>query len=427
VPIGGPTIQTATIKSTNILKNLNLMKKIFVILSAIVSLASSVTNLAIVTAGAGMITYAALDNETASIAVMSALFVAGLFAKKSPNFAYIVFTEGICEKVQDSLNRIMGANSPSLKRTQVGYLQAITSPQNTSGMEVIPIDPGDGKIKQVRIKYIQRGTEADTVTTKPNPCVTVLEKAPLEDTISVDDYVGMATMKFTESQMRRLCEPDSEYMRAVINAEVDAVVRKLNRMLITSQGLNFGNFNPNVVGAKSVQLLQASNNNAANYIGEATIMEDLENLDMNGRPIVIGSGNLGLYTRQVGIGCCNNFGQDISQAGNMDFFRDRFVGPILGNTNDFIALIPGHIQLLTFNEYVGPYAKENDVFSHGTFRDPITGLVFDSRWHYNDCEDFYTWQFGLNFDMFYLPTDSYSAYDEMVGVNGTLHYRATSA
>ena len=51
------------------------------------------------------------------------------------NFAFSApfeFTAGICANIQSSLNELMGANSPEMKRTPVGYLQAITSPTNTA-------------------------------------------------------------------------------------------------------------------------------------------------------------------------------------------------------------------------------------------------------------------------------------------------------
>lgn len=399
------------------------MKKLFTILSALFVLAGSLANSALLSIGSGIIVSAAISPEIGAYTAV-ALFVASLFMPSaSGNYAYITFTQGICEKVQTSLVEIFGNNAPNLKRTQVGYLQALTSPQNTAGMTILPIDPGTGKKKQVRVKYSQRGTESDITTSKPASCATELEKEPFEETVDISNYIGTKGLKFSESEMRKLCGPDSAWMAEVINNEMDALAVKLNKYLITNQSSNFGAFNPNVVGAKTVNLLYGAQN-AANYIGEATIMEDIEALDSSAKPLVIGSGKLGLYSRMTGIGCCNTLGQDISQAGNMDFFRDRFVGNILGNADDFIALLPGHVQLLTWNEYVGSYAKENQTFSHGTITDPFTGMVYDMKWHYNDCDDYYFVQLGVNWDQYFMPSNAFSAYDELVGMNGSLHYRA---
>jgi len=337
------------------------------------------------------------------------------------------FTRGICPTIQKNLIDYISAQGTNLKRTQVGYLQAITSAINTAGTQQIPIDLGDGKIHSVRLKYSQRGTEADITTTKITDCTTTIEKAPFHQDIDVDQYIATAGIKFTEAEMKKLCEPQTTWMAEVVMGEMDALAKSLDKKLLALQAVNFGNFNPAIAGAKSVQLLDAANKSAPVYFGESTIMEDFAYLDTTSKPIVIGAGFLSHYVRQVGIGCCNDLGQNLAQAGNLDFFHDRYVGGILGNANNFIALVPGYIQLLTYNEYAGSYSKENDVFSHGTIVDPFTGIRYDMKWHYNDCNDTYFLQLGLNYDLHFLPSDAFAYGDELNGVNFALKYLATNA
>lgn len=402
------------------------MKRILTILTALFTLSSAIAGSALQSACVGMIAYAATDSVTvAELAFAIPFTLSFILPASKSGYAYVVFTEGICEKVQASLIDIYGSNTPNLKRTQVGYLQALTSQTNMSGMTVLPIDPGTGKIKQVRLKYTQRGTESDLTTTKSTTCSTEIEKVPFEQTVDISNYIGTKGMKFTEAEMRKLCGPDSQWMAEIVSNEMDALAVKINKLLIAGQSSNFGVFLGGSNAVKSYPLLSGAQF-AANFYGESLIMEDMENLDLMGKPIVIGSGKLGHYARMTGIGCCNTLGQDISQAGNLDFFRDRFVGGILGNVDDFIMLMPGHVQMLTFNEYVGAYAKENQVFSHGTIVDPFTGLKYDSKWHYNDCDDTYFFQMGIQWDMFYMPLTAFSAYDELRGMNGTFHGRATA-
>lgn len=336
------------------------------------------------------------------------------------------FTRGICPTIQKNLVDYISAQGTNIKRTQVGYLQAITSAINTAGTQQIPIDLGDGKIHSVRLKYTQRGTEDDITSTEITDCSTSMEKVPFHQDIDVDQYIATKGMKFTQNEMRKLCEPDSQWMAEIVNNELDALARQLNKRLLALQAVNFGTFNGGAT-SKNVQLLDASNKSSPVYYGESTIMEDFAYLDTTSKPIVIGAGYLSHYVRQVGIGCCNDLGQNISQAGNLDFFHDRFVGTALGNTNAFIALVPGYVQLLTYNKYVGTYAKENDVFSHGTIVDPFTGIRYDMKWHYNDCDDTYSMFLGLNYDLHYLPSDAFAYGDELNGVNFSLKYIATNA
>jgi len=336
------------------------------------------------------------------------------------------FTRGICPSIQRNLIDFINTQGTNIKRTQVGYLQAITSPVNTAGTQQIPIDLGDGKIHSVRLKYSQRGTEADITSTKITDCTTTIEKVPFQQDIDVDQYIATAGIKFTEAEMKKLCEPQTTWMAEVVMNEMDALARTLNKRLITLQSVNFGTFNGGAT-SKNVQLLDSTNKSAPVYFGESTILEDFSYLDTTSKPLVIGAGYLSHYVRQVGIGCCNSLGQDIGQAGNLDFFHDRFVGTILGNANAFIGLVPGYIQLLTYNEYAGSYSKENDVFSHGTIVDPFTGIRYDMKWHYNDCNDTYFLQIGLNYDLHFLPNDAFAYGDELNGVNFSLKYIATNS
>lgn len=331
----------------------------------------------------------------------------------------MAFTEGICEKVQQSLNDVV-ADKPSLKRTQLGYLQALQSPENTASVQKIAIDPGSGKKKQVRLIYIQRaGDESEVKETQITDCSTEVEREPKEETVDITAYLRSPGLRFDDTQMRRICQPDSTYMADVVGAEIDLFMKVLNKKLLALQAANFGTFNGGDT-FKVVTLLKGDSA-SLNYKGESDILEAFEDLDVMGRPIVVGAGNLGHYARQAKIGCCNSFGQDVSRAGAMDFYRDRFVESIMG-ANAFIGLVPGAVQLLTWNKYVGNYAKENQVFSHGTIMDPVTGITLDQKWKFNDCDDTWSLHFGLNYGLHFIPDNAFDSADELYGYNGSLKF-----
>lgn len=329
------------------------------------------------------------------------------------------FTEGLCEKVQQSLNSV-AADAPSLKRTQIGYTQALTSNANMQGIEKVQVDQGNGKKRTVRLKYIQRaGDESEVMEADITDCSTEVERSPLDVDVDLTAYLRSPGLKFRESEMRKLCESDSSYMKTVVDGELDLVSRVLNKKLLALQAANFGTFNGGDT-FKSVVLLKG-NNGAPNYKGESDIIESFEDLDVKGRPIVVGGGNLSQYVRQVGIGCCNTDGINLSQAGNLDFYKDRFAESILGD-NAFIGLVPGMVQLLTWNKYKGEYAKESKTFSHGTIIDPVTGIEYDMKWHYDDCADFYSLFFGVTYGLHFIPDDAFASADELYGYNGSLKF-----
>lgn len=345
-----------------------------------------------------------------------------LMPSAKPGAAYIVFTQGICEKVQQSLVEMLGNKAPNTLRTPTGYLDALISTQNTAGVEKAMVDPGNGKKKQVRIKFIQRGVSSDITTDGDGDCSVDIEKEPFEDTVEITKFIGTKWMGFDQTQMRKLCEDDSIFMEQIIRSQIDILCVELNKALIAEQALNFGAFLGGSTAAVAVPLLESVKKSPL-YYGESLMMEKFEDLGISQRPIVVGAGNLAHYARQVGIGCCNDNGINLSQAGNMDFFRDRFVNSIIGD-NHFIGLIPGYVQLLTWNKYVGAYREENASFSHTTIVDPVTGLTFDMKWKYDDCAEKWVVRLSLNYELFFIPSTAFSDTDELAGFNGSLHFRA---
>lgn len=371
---------------------------------------------------AGIVTQA-VDAPHAFVGITCSLVVLSiLMPSVKTGAAYIVFTQGICEKVQQSLNQILNGKAPSVLRTPVGYLDALISTQNTAGVEKVAVDAGNGKKKQVRIKFIQRGVSTDITTDADGDCTVDVEKEPFDETVEVTQFIGTKWMGFDQTQMRKLCEADGVFMESVVRAEIDILCVELNKALLALQNANFGNFIDGTSVAHAVPLLETVKKSPL-YYGESMLMEEFENLGVMQRPIVVGAGNLAHYVRQVGIGCCNDAGVSLNQAGNMDFFRDRFVNSVIG-ANHFIGLIPGYVQLLTWNKYVGEYRQETPSFSHTTITDPVTGLTFDMKWKYDDCTEKWVMRMTLNYELFFIPANSFAATDELYGMNGSLHFRA---
>jgi hypothetical protein len=398
------------------------LKTIFTLLASLTfSLAVSAIGGVTITSLIGHIEYAPiLSGGIYSLSLVTSMQLP-MLAYSSP----AVFTEGLCEKVQTSLNDLMGNNAPESKRTPVGYLQAILSPTNRAGFSSIPIDQGNGKKRSARITYAQRGTEADITDTYNNGCTPEISKTPFEDIVSVDTPLSTLGISFSEDEMRKLCEADSAWMARVINSELNPFMTALNKRLITLQNANFGNFADGSNARKDRILINASGE--AIYNGEVAILNDFEDIDAGSRPMLIGSGMLRDYTRLTDVGCCNSVGVDLGAGGDFDYFNDRHVGGILGNANDFIGLAPGNVQLVTYNKYKGAYRKENDVFSKGTIIDPVTGLELDMRWKYDDCNEVYTLTFSLWYMLYFLPANAFASSDDLEGVNYTLHYRGVNA
>ncbi len=404
------------------------MKKI----KTLLSLFSMLSMTLLVSAIGGVATSALVGHFEYAPFVSAAIYTVALTTDfvTPKNFAFsspFEFTAGICANIQTSLNQLMGPNSPELKRTPVGYLQAITSPTNTAGLEVIPVDTNDGKKHKVTVVYGKRGTESDIQDTYNNGCTADTSDVPYEDEVEITDVQSTLGIAFSETEMRKLCEADQTWIARKINSKLDPFMVALNKKLITLQASNFGKFADGTSAVKSRQLIESSDNSAV-YYGENQILNDFEDIDAVGRPILIGSGKLRDYVRLQGIGCCNAQGINMGDAGQFDYFNDRHVGTILGDADEFIGIAPGNVQLLTYNKYKGTYRRPfNGNYAKTTIIDPFTGLELDMRWKYDDCEEMWILTFSLWYNLWFLPTDAFETSDALSGVNYTLNYKATAA
>ena len=328
----------------------------------------------------------------------------------------MAFTQGLCQKLQTTLNRVAGQNAPSLKRDRVGYLEALVSEANTAGVEQIPV-PTNGKKRMVQIDYYQRGTEADI--NGDLGCTEDVEQEPFEKIVSVDDSVSSKGLVFNEDEMRKLCEADDIWVANIVMAQMNAVNTTLNKHLLGLQAANFGNFADGTT-AKSVKLFE-DGTNASRGIATAQIRHEYDKTAASGAPLIVGGGNFDLFAKVNQIACCNDLGADLSRWTDFLYYYDRFVETEIG-AGHFVVLAPGATQLVTWNKYAGNYAKQNDVFTHGTITDPFTGLTYDLKVHYDDCADKWVIKFFLHFTLCFLPVNAFGATDDLNGVNYTFDW-----
>jgi hypothetical protein len=335
----------------------------------------------------------------------------------------MAFTQGLCQKLQQDLINVAGNNAPALKRDRTGYLDALVSEENRSGVEMIQV-PTNGKYRAVQINYIQRGVEADVNLTCTNDCAGSIEKAPLETVVNITNCLETKGLIFNDDEMRKLCEQDSVYVANVVMSQMNAINVALNKQLLAKQALNFGKFLDGTA-LKNVKLFEDTTN-AARAIAMANIRHEYDDAGAVGSPLVIGGGNLDLYAKVQQIACCNSTtGTDLSRWTDYRYYNDRFVEGVIG-ANEFIVLAPGAVQLITWNKYVGSYAKRNDVFEHGTITDPFTGLTYDLKVHYDDCADQWVIKFFLNWEPWFIPANAFQATDDLFGVNYSFNFKDCS-
>src|SRR5690606_24113606 len=117
--------------------------------------------------------------------------------------------------------------------------------------------------------------------------------------------------------------------------------------------------------------------------------QELARSTFRGTPITFGEGLWDLANMSLQYGCCNDGGTDFGtmmRNAGFKFYRDLQAGTALGSGDTFGAFMPGTMQLLAFNDYVGDFSRPIGTMSRGTLPDPaLPGLRYDVRVLPNEC------------------------------------------
>ena len=338
------------------------------------------------------------------------------------------FTHCACPCIQQSLNDVYRTNAPSLRRDKVGTLSYMMSPENLSGIEKIQLDPGTGKRKCVTLNWYQKMCETSVNDSCTDDCSTGTEDVPFCEDIEITNCLESAK-NFDEDHMRRICAPlgerDQDWIAAILNGMFNSLAVHIDKLLLAQVLANVGTFMDGSA-IKAIQLYNTINNDAVGPRTRAlsNIQDEFNQAALNGKPNIIGANEVSKWVDSIAYGTGNAAGQDVGRmADGFNFFYDRFVEGIFG-ANEFLVFAPGVAQFITWNKYVGDYRKANDIFEHSTLVDPVHGIPYDFKMHYNDCTDTYNMKLQLNWDFFVIPDEADDSCQDGYGVNGIFNYEA---
>lgn len=361
----------------------------------------------------------------------------------------IIQNNGACPALLVGIGEVLKESAPQNLVTPVGAIQALYDPDNRRPVTMEQIGGGsDGHTKQVRIMYRQRSTPDEVRTSKS--CNPGTEKPTFEDTFSVNQYRGITIHK-TEQTIRDLCAAYSEFVRLGgattdssrvplqvmrdfandILLDIDPLRQSINQAILTSTALNIGGFADDQSSPLTVKVLKSADDHSVNSAGFNIMRQNLNKLGYSGTPIFFGGGLMDYAIMSLGYGCCNDGGTDFSKLVNqlnLKFYKDyNDFSDYFTSVNSVIGFMPGTLQFVPFNRYVGNFARPIGVKQRGTMPDPaIPGLSYDISITPNECEEFYDVVVELYFDLYAAPTTMFKTGDRLEGVNGVLEFVAST-
>lgn len=343
-----------------------------------------------------------------------------------------IFTGAICEKILIGLEDVTRTdNLPLLRRSYLGYLDALRSSLNTTGVSVVPVQDGT-KEKTVRIAYLQRAVESEVSETETTSCEPVRYPDFSETEFEVDKFVEHQ-FGLSQRQATLICRggDNNALISQFMGRGFDAIRRKINRRLLTIQSTNFG-FNqgntPPSAATKSINVLVASTG-APLATGIQVLKQDYyEHNQYAGMPLVVGQGNIMKYFDTMTNGCCNQDGVDMAAYASKygaAMFLDTITEVVIGS-NQFIVLAPGMLQFIPWLRYVSYNAGQMGTSFNTTVTDPLTGMQYDMKIDYDGCLEKYFVKLSLNYGLWIQPTDTFNAGDPLYRTNGSLRYTAAT-
>lgn len=334
-----------------------------------------------------------------------------------------------CATLQQDLADVAGSNYRAMSRKPTGFFDSLVSAENRSTFsQELGVDPGNGKPKQVIIRYLQPGIDSEVQTAAQNICTEAGEQVTETRTVKeVTRYRQTPVLTFTAENLRKFCDAAPEYRAKVLSSRISALTRSINKDLVALANAAAGIHKGGDATATDLQLItnEASGRKSADFTGQMELLEEMADVGVD-NPFVVGSGLLSQYTRLQGIGCCNQWGQNIGETeGDFRFYRDPDLAGVIGAAENFLAFAPGACQLLTFNESKGDFAMVHDHFARTTMVDPVTGIEFDFQMKYDDCANVWKLMLSLHYDLFTLPADMFKGADDYNGVNFLWKFNAT--
>lgn len=388
---------------------------------------------------------------------------------------------GYCEAMKIGIGMVGGINDPSFKIVSpVGAVQALLSEMNRP--QILQESMTPDSFRPMKVMRLPRATAAQAVA-EVN-CTAGPEKPITEQEILPETFMeAQIAFNVPGEAMRRYCSdlteivsltnanffslsgadrnaimampefmgaltqnamnanlPAMEHFRIVLNTLLsqmngvrDLVDRQTVAKLYSVVGINAATGNNLPI---SVPVINANSSKAE--IGLQTLTRHYATAnELNGRYIVLGTGNFESMNISFQYGCCNNDGLDwagMRADSPYYFFVDKHVPTLGGDPNAFLVLAPGMTQFLFRNlnkEIAGQGLPPASEFSYGLMPDPLVpGLTYDIRTQKSECVNnkpytTYNVWLSLYHDTIETPDFAFDPTDYLYGVNGIFSYIAT--
>lgn len=335
-----------------------------------------------------------------------------------------------CLVLQQQLENIMGSKAPGNIVQETGFLNALISPQNTTGFESVESNafpgkgmPASGQARpQLEVRYLKPMCET-TTNTVLGLCGTQANSTDPYGYKRVEfrsDPI-VAGVRVTQADFDRICEGRDERITEVIRRKALGIRYEAERQLITRFYAQAGNYPGGANSATSPITLpiMGVTDGGQPYANAASLMaikSAYRRMHTQDAPIVVGDDALARHfdlRSMAGLGSNALFANPLDYGGItpvISLFLDDAVNTAGGTGNHALSFLPGSVQLLTWNAYTGDreiLGKED--YTKTTIN--IDGITYDYTINYDKCDDVWDIELSLNWELLNLTDETSPCYD----------------
>lgn len=305
-----------------------------------------------------------------------------------------------CKALEAKLIEFYGQNAAEFRTLgSVGLLKFLKSPQNTRGFRQIDVESIPGKKRAIAMlvdnpfcfDLCALAADCNDVrieSTNPAQEVVFSLDGPEYRVCDTDSPDAPVTLNFSEEDLMRYCTTtDTSYITRQIarynKRFIESLDQRIAEILATKVGTN-------ALAAATTDLTFFTTNadtgqSNLNATAIFFLNQYWRNAGNDGQFALIGGQTLAMVAEFKKWQGLNAMGVDL---GNLNeeipfIYYDRNFDAILGPT-DFIQIAPGAAQFVSWNQFKGEKRRSiTDLYTHGTFIDPATGIEVDFRWYFD--------------------------------------------
>lgn len=269
-------------------------------------------------------------------------------------------------------------NQPGNGALDLGVMEALLNPANRAGLVSDPMISGNGRpISGSSCRLIFKYIKPDCEATGTDIDICELDPAQAENPFGNAEFQFEAANSVSRSytlektQFDCSCDPQDRQVGALLNSTLRNIFKKSETVLLDDMWDCLGDYCNGLPSnvAENIQTLNVFNEaaNAAQPAGWYFIFEQLQEMKMTGKPIVVGGSAVKKYLwmqKTAGIGA-QGLGVTSNVTADIDFYYssefDAWARAKVGANGDYaIAFAPGAFQMIDWQYNTGANVEVGD-------------------------------------------------------------------